>query len=81
MPPRPGSRLPREPPASKALPLPGAECGEKAADGATGWRAYLAVDDEVVFYCQRCAVREFGQRHTRSLSDDLRPDWLIEDPD
>jgi hypothetical protein len=41
-----------------------AECG-RADDHGRGWRGYL-VDldedgaDEVIFFCPRCATREFG---------------------
>jgi len=27
---------------------------------ATGWRAYVTVEDEVVMFCSACATREFG---------------------
>lgn len=37
------------------------ECGEAwlPADE-DRWRAYLDIDDELVFYCRECANREFG---------------------
>jgi RNA polymerase subunit RPABC4/transcription elongation factor Spt4 len=41
------------------------ECGREDFDHGRGWRGYL-VDldddgaDEVVFFCPRCAAREFG---------------------
>jgi hypothetical protein len=43
------------------------ECKERSDSSARGWRGYLVdVDDdgedEVVFYCPRCAAREFGGR-------------------
>jgi hypothetical protein len=25
------------------------------------WRAYLDIDDKLVFYCPECAKREFGE--------------------
>ena len=34
------------------------ECGDES-DDAPGWRAYLDEDD-VLVYCEDCAVREFG---------------------
>jgi hypothetical protein len=42
------------------------ECRTHATGRASGWRGYLIdVDDdgadEVVFYCPRCAAREFGK--------------------
>ena len=42
-----------------------AECGHQDDDHGRGWRGYL-VDldddgvDEVIFFCPRCATREFG---------------------
>jgi hypothetical protein len=47
------------------------ECEERSDASARGWHGYLVdvdVDveddgeDEVVFYCPRCAAREFGGR-------------------
>jgi hypothetical protein len=41
-----------------------AECGEAwLPDDEERWRAYLDIDDEVVFYCFKCAEREFGDNH------------------
>ena len=48
----------------KPKPLTCIECGENASTRATGFRAYLADDGEIVFYCRSCAEREF---------DDFRP--------
>ena len=45
------------------------ECGETAKGDATGWRAYLTVDDQCAFYCAVCAEREFGE-------DEPSP-WII----
>ena len=47
------------------------ECGKRSGAAAHGWRGYLVdVDDdgedEVVFYCQRCAAREFGEKIRRT---------------
>ena len=45
------------------------ECQRRSAGTATGWQGYL-VDldddgqDEVVFFCPGCAVREFGNAPT-----------------
>ena len=42
-----------------------AECGQPDDNDGRGWRGYL-VDldddgaDEVIFFCPRCATREFG---------------------
>lgn len=45
------------------------ECGEATAGHGRGWEAHLAEGDEegeeVVVFCPRCAVREFGDRCQR----------------
>jgi hypothetical protein len=43
------------------------ECKTPPVEQATGWVGYLVDldedgEDEVVFYCPRCAQREFSQR-------------------
>jgi hypothetical protein len=48
------------------------ECRRAAEHKAGRWRAYLIEsddaneEDEVLFYCPRCAVREFGERPSGS---------------
>jgi hypothetical protein len=49
------------------------ECKASSDASARGWRAYVVEvdddgeeEDEVVFYCPRCAVREFGGRRRTS---------------
>jgi hypothetical protein len=37
------------------------ECDEVARGDATGWRAYLTDERELVAYCPECAEREFGE--------------------
>ncbi len=37
-----------------------AECSKRSELSARGWRAFLAVDDQVASYCPECAEREFG---------------------
>ena len=46
------------------------ECGRRSGPAAVGWRGYLVDldddgEDEVVFYCPRCAAREFGEKVRR----------------
>ena len=36
------------------------ECGEGSEDDASGWRAFLTVDNELATYCPACAQEEFG---------------------
>ena len=41
------------------------ECGRVNSDGERGWQGHLVDldddgDDEVLFFCPRCAEREFG---------------------
>lgn len=36
------------------------ECGADSSPEASGWRAYLTIDDEAVVFCPECAEREFG---------------------
>jgi hypothetical protein len=43
------------------------ECQVRSAGTATAWQGYLVDldddgNDEVVFFCPRCAAREFGSR-------------------
>jgi hypothetical protein len=54
-----------------------AGCGQEATGGARGWRAYLDVDDELVCYCRRCALRKVGPITTRILRFD---NWNANDP-
>jgi hypothetical protein len=51
----------REPKHFGPAPLICIERRQIASRTALGWRAYLAVDDEVALYYPRCAEREFGQ--------------------
>ena len=46
------------------------ECRARSDARALGWRGYLVDrdddgEDEVVFYCPRCAAREFGENVRR----------------
>lgn len=36
------------------------ECGKESEEGASGWRAFLTVDDEIGTYCPSCSEAEFG---------------------
>lgn len=43
------------------------ECGRAISDGERGWQGYLVDldddgEDEVLFFCPRCAEREFGTK-------------------
>lgn len=58
------------------------ECQRESDDGARGWQGYLIapgneedVDDAervAVFFCPRCAAREFGRSRTIG---ERRPGW------
>jgi hypothetical protein len=46
------------------------ECRARSDASAVGWRGYLVDldddgEDEIAFYCPRCAVREFGENLRR----------------
>ena len=54
----------------RALELVCEECRRRSDARAGGWRGYLVDidddgEDEVVFYCPRCAAREFGANVSR----------------
>jgi hypothetical protein len=51
-------------------PLACIECGRRSDPDARGWEAHLIMDegddsDEVIFFCPRCAAREFGDPRDR----------------
>jgi len=54
------------------------ECRARSGASAVGWRGYLVDrdddgEDEVVFYCPRCAVREFGENVSREAGGSPSP--------
>ena len=54
------------------------ECRARSDARALGWRGYLVDrdddgEDEVVFYCPRCAVREFGENVSREAGGSPSP--------
>jgi hypothetical protein len=54
-----------------------AECRTVAGRDARGWRGYLDDDGDLVLYCRRCAMRDFGPLETRPLMMDA---WEREEP-
>lgn len=62
-------------------------CGEAARGDATGWRAYIGLDDGIAIFCAVCAEREFGEDetvplengpvHDRHCGRSASPQWLV----